>query len=395
MPRAQLTDTYVSGDAVDQFDYLKLENTGDMARVLIPENEGYWEYVHTMRAPVIGDDDLPVIIVKTRKDKSTYPDYNMGFVGQRICYGDHLVIEDKGMDPDRCPACSSAKRGYKDMAPERRFAIPVIKYATTRRTSTELQDPPGATILVWKLGQKLYNTLMKDARQEIRNLMEIPADQEVPLRAADIVLLCEDGGFQRIAFKAPMRPAYRSNPELSALIRKLWANEANRPTDEQLKAACGRAGGPADRGYMVIDVERVEERWDKAERAGKDSSKWAELPATNGHVAGATPDLEKDLTDLLEDHPGGLEEFAPKTATTTIDDPFGDGPAQPAASAPAATVAEDPFGDPVAPVVAAPAPAAPAEVDPFAEHAAAVAAPAAAAAPVPVGVASFDDIIDS
>lgn len=355
MPRAALNETLKSSGTVDQFESLKL-TTGEYARLLIVDDEGYWEWVHSMRAPVLDDAEMPVIIDKQRKDGSTYPDYSTRFVGQRICLGDPGIVEDKGMDPDRCPACAAAQRGVKGMTPERRFALSVIRYKTrdnTKRSGggpVDVVDPPQAEILVWKLSQRMFNMLM-DCKNEIRELLEIPADQPFSLRAADVVVYCEDGGFQRVVFKAPKRPAYRQDAALAALVKALWGNEDNRPTDAQLKAACGRVG---DREYMLVDVEATEHGWRQAERYGKDGTRrpdTGDAPVSGG---GSDKPLDQQLDDLLGDddlskHPGGLEEFAPrdgKAAAPAEADIFGESdPAVGATRQPAAAPADDPLAD--------------------------------------------------
>lgn len=364
MPRAQLTETLKSSGQVDQFEALKLV-TGEWARLLVPgkvdEETGWWEWVHAMRAPVLDDADMPIIVDKPRKDGSTYPDYSTRFVGQRICLGDPGIVESKGFDPDRCPACAAAQRGVKGMEPERRFAVPVIRYKTRDNSkrgggSVDLQSPEQAEILVWKLTQRMYNALM-DCKNEIRELLEIPADQKFSLQAADLVVYCEDGGFQRVVFKAPKRPAYRQDQAVAQLVNKLWSNIDNRPTDAQLKAACGRVG---DREYMLIDVEATEHAWRCAERVGKDGTRRAD--AGDGPVAGpGDKDLGEQLDDLLggdslANHPGGLDEFAPRPGAATApveDDIFGE--TVPAAAATQEPVPAAPLADPLVDDVPAPA----------------------------------------
>jgi hypothetical protein len=364
MPRAALDESLKATSTVDQFESLKL-TTGEYARLLIVDDEGYWEWVHSMRAPVLDDDEKPIIIDKSRKDGSTRPDYSTRFVGQRICLGDPGIVEDKGMDPDRCPACAAAQRGVKGMSPERRFAVSIIRYKTRDNSKkgggpVDVVDPAQAEILVWKLSQKMFNNLM-DCKNEIRELLEIPSDQKFQLRAADIVVYCEDGGFQRVVFKAPKRPAYRQDAAMAALIKALWGNEDNRPTDAQLKAACGRVG---DREYMLVDVEATEHGWRQAERYGKDGTRRPdtdEAPVSSGE----DKPLDQQLDDLLGDdslanHPGGLEEFAPggdKAASASAadtDDIFGESdPAVGATREPAlASHAVDPLAED-APVPAA------------------------------------------
>src|SRR5580692_10623347 len=128
MPRTSVSETNRSNDQPDQFPKLKLK-TGEVARLLVVDDENAWmEWVHSMRAPVIGENGKAVMTNKKRKNGDLYEDYDMGFVGQRICLGDPSVVEDKEVDPARCPACQAAADGIQDMKPVRRFAVPVIRY---------------------------------------------------------------------------------------------------------------------------------------------------------------------------------------------------------------------------------------------------------------------------
>jgi hypothetical protein len=298
---------------------------------------------------------------KKRKDGSVYKEvYATDYVGGQICLGDPSLIESSGngLDPVHCPACASAEKGTRGMAPDRRWAVPVIRYKCVSRGSTELQDPPMAEILVWSMTQRQYNALL-DVRPHIRNLLDLPPDQEFEWKAADVVVWCEDDNFKRMVFQPPLRPAYR-NPDVAQLIRKLWGNRANRPTAEQLRAACGKA---PDRDFMVIDVGTVEAGWKKIDRF--ENGLPAVDPVSDHQVSGGQP-LAEQLDDLLgddplADHPGGLEEFAPKDskpAALVEDDIFGD--LDPAAEAPSEPApAQDPLGDdPLASTPPAQAPAA-------------------------------------
>jgi hypothetical protein len=358
MPRDVISDKLVSSDRVELFDALKME-TGEWARLCVPADENiWWEYVHSMRAPVLDDEDMPVIEDKKRRDGSSAGQgYFMGFVGQRICLGDPAILEDKKLDPARCPACASAARGTAGMTPDRRFAVPVVRYQCKKRNNTDLPATPGGSVLVWKMNQKMYNELVKDNKKAIRELLEIPEGKEFPLRVADIAVFCENGDFSRIVFKPPMRPAWGKDPRYAAWIKELKADEGLWPTDAQLKAACGRDG---DREYMALDVASVEDRWRKAERAGKDGAR-RPGPAGDGPVSGgqSAADLDKSLDALLTDHPGGLDEFASREAEAPVaDDPFAEDSA-PAAAGAAAGQPADPWAEDSAPE-ATPAAAAPA-----------------------------------
>jgi hypothetical protein len=339
MPRASLDENFRTGQQVDQFASLTLK-TGEFARLLIPGNKDdvWYEWVHAFRAPYFDEDSgRPAMEDKKRKDGSVYKQvYATTFVGGQICLGDPSVIEGSGngLDPARCPACASAAKGTRGMAPDRRWAVPVIRYKCVSRGSTELQTPPTAEILVWSMTQRQFNALL-DVRPEIRNLFDLPADQDFEWRIADVVVWCEDENFKRFLFKAPLRPAYGKNApqgaKVAELVRDLWGTVANRPTDEQLRAACGKA---PDREFMTTDVETVEMAWRKVDRFESGA------PVDNGPVSGGgDKPLDEQLSGLLgddplADHPGGLEEFAPKgdeAAAPDVDDIFSDGPAAGAA----------------------------------------------------------------
>jgi hypothetical protein len=378
MPRASLDENFRTGQQVDQFASLTLK-TGEYARLLIPgsKDDAWYEWVHAFRAPYFDEDTgRPVMEDKKRKDGTVYKQvYATTFVGGQICLGDPSVIEGSGngLDPARCPACASAAKGTRDMAPDRRWAVPVIRYKCVSRGSIELQTPPTAEILVWSMTQRQFNALL-DVRPEIRNLFDLPPDQDFEWRIADVVVWCEDENFKRNLFKAPLRPAYGKNApqgaKVAELVKELWGTVANRPTVAQLRAACGRE---PDRDFMTTDVETVETAWRRVERF--ESGVPAVVPAGNGPLSGGVDaPLEKQLDDLLGENPGddplaGLSEFAPK---------------QDASASSSAAEADDIFGDAPASQSASPVPAA--------------GPPAGDAALVPAGTAagkvqSFDDIL--
>jgi hypothetical protein len=380
MPRASLTEDYRTSDRVDLFAALTLV-TGEYARLLIPgkRDDVWYEWVHTFRGPRFEDNGRPAMEQKKRKDGTVYKEvYATDYVGGQICLGDPSIIESagNGLDPVHCPACASAEKGTRGMAPDRRWAVPVIRYKCTSKGSTELQDPPMAEILVWSMTQRQYNMLL-DVRPHIRNLLDLPADQEFEWQAADVVVWCEDDNFKRMVFQPPLRPAYR-NADVAALVKRLWGNKANRPTEEQLRAACGKA---PDRDFMATDVATVEAGWKKIDRF--ENGLPPVDPISDTQVAGGQ-DLGQQLDDLLgdddplADHPGGLEEFGSKPAAPVDDDIFGE-------SDPAVGAVREP-----APVPAADDPLA----DPLAEDTAPAPVPAAAAASNGNGkVQSFTDIL--
>ncbi len=351
MPRASLTESFRTGGQADQFAALELK-TGEYARLLIPVNkdEVWYEWVHAFRAPYFDEKGAPAMEDKKRKDGSVYKQvYALTFVGGQICLGDSSVIEGSGngLDPVRCPACASAQRGTRGMAPDRRWAVPVIRYKCVSRGSTELQTPPTAEILVWSMTQRQFNSLL-DVRPHIRNLLDLAPDADFEWRAADVVVWCEDDNFKRLVFQPPLRPAYRDS-KVAELVKELWGTKANRPAEDQLRAACGKA---PDRDFMTTDVETVEMAWRKIDRY--ENGVQVTDPVGDGPLSGG-PDkpLEDQLNDLLADdplaeHPGGLDEFAPRDSgqdDVPADDIFGD--SSPAAE-PARVLAAAPSADPFA-----------------------------------------------
>lgn len=405
MPKGSITDEFVSNAEVPPFDKLKLDE-GEKARLAIPDLTLLWiEWVHTMRAPVLDEAGNPIPTQTAGKGGKVRAGWATDFVGAFKCFGRDEVLRRDRIDPERCPGCRAAAAGVRDMEPERRFALPVIRYDTMNKGTTQLRTPPGAKILIWTLTQKMYDKLM-DQRPGIRELLEIPEGEEVTLKQADIVVLCESKDFQRLTFQAPMRPAWKHSA-VSPVIRALWGNVANRPTDDQLMVAVVK---PKELRWAEADVEDHTARWAAADRA-RGIGVTPDVATNGGAVSGEA--LDSGLDALLEDTsatdpfagngqaapppeapedpfagsataepaadpgPGGLDQFAPATT--------------PAAASPAAgpAVAEDPFADAAPPASTAPAAAAPPAGDPFAD-AAAPAAPAATANGK--GAASFDDV---
>jgi hypothetical protein len=385
---------------------LRFTDSGEVARFMIAAHENKhlnMEWVHTMRAPVM-EHGIPVMVDKKRKDGTVYgQDYSTRFVGKRLCLGDPDVLEDKGMDPSNCPACAAAKRGVRDMRPERRYTTAIIRYATRSKKEDTLRVPPSADILVWELTQKQFGLLSAWKRQ-VRDLLEIPEGQEFGLNVADVVLVCEDSDWQRVRWDAAKRPAWKSNAAVRQLVQDLWREEANRPTQEQLRLACGKDNG---RDYMEEDVEEAESAWAAAERAGATGTA---DPTGGDPLSGGTEDLDAGLDSLLSDGPaasaaagvedpfadtsGGLGEFVPKEETSAAAAPAE--AADPLADAPTAEPAAPADSKPAsAPSPAAAPPSEPAD-DLFGGDGTPAAAPAGKAASNGTADdegASFDDVL--
>jgi hypothetical protein len=418
--KVSLNDKTSASTGPDLFEKLEL-STDEVARLIIPVDDADRVYVHTLEAPVVSGGEVKME-TKTRKDKSTYEVIATSFVGRRQCLGDPDVMKAHGgIDEDNCPMCAAAKElGVPELIPEPRFALPVIRVTCTSKTSSEPQDPPGAKIYVLTLTAKQYSGLVSNF-DSIRELYDWGPEHPVKPNQADIILKCEDGDWKRYLWEAPKRRSWseQKNPELNSLIKRLWGNVANRPTDEQLEAAIAR---PADRKWVEIDLAKVTDAWAEVRsiQRGETGERHRQQPA---ETAGANVDAEADLASALDDLDSlddiggllgepeagtagtgdpdlaGLDEFAP--GTTSNPGPNGNGngkapAAEPDAGPGAADVPEDiareAAGAPAADeeMFGDPEPAAPAKAEP--------AAPAKAAKPAAPPAAEeagdFDSILD-
>jgi hypothetical protein len=342
--KVALGDKTSASTGPDLFEKLEL-STDEVARLIIPVDDADKVFVHTMEAPVVSGGEIKME-TKTRKDKSTYDVIATTFVGRRQCLGDPDIMKaNGGIDEANCPMCAAAKDlGVPELIPEPRFALPVIRVTCTSKTSSEPQDPPGAKVLVLTLTIKQYSALQSNF-DSIRELYDWPSDHEVKPNNADIIVKCADGDWKRYEFQPPKRRCWQQgkNPEMFELIRRLWGNAANRPTDEQLEAAIAR---PADRRWVEIDLEKVTSAWAEVrsiQRGGSGERRNQQPAETAGanvsaeaDLAGALDDLD-DIDGLLGETPeegtagepdmAGLDEFAPGTTSNPAPNGNGRGPA--------------------------------------------------------------------
>jgi hypothetical protein len=365
MPRTSLTaGAHHDEGRPDKFPQVKLER-GEGRRLWIPDEDIAWmELRHGLKAPVFAENGEPLKTEKkVRGSMRTVYDMDEGYIGSPICLGDPDVVRAEKLDPDGCPACAGVKRlldaGISDALDLRampRYAVPVVQYVTASKTDlTKLRTPPSADILIWALSQWSWEQVdgIRGQMAEILNLEDAAA---VKLPMCDICV-SNQNGYQKIDNIWPLRRAWAHDSDfgrkVKAVVQELWMTVENRPTDEQLQAACGRK---ADREYMDQDIRDAEERWHKAENYGKggpaDTSGGTYL--ANGQKVdnlGAGLDLlegEPVPESVMAEHPGGLAEFGERSqpqAAAGDGDLFG-----PSESGPAALPDDDPFGVPGSPL---------------------------------------------
>jgi hypothetical protein len=381
MPRVSLAaGAFREGNQVDRFEQLKLERH-EGHRLWIPNQDYAWmEFRHNIKAPVFADDGKPLQVEKKVRGavRLVFDMEEGGFIGAPICLGDPDVIATQELDADGCPACAGVKRmldagiaDARDLRPQQRYAVPVIRYATQKKGEPDgkLRNPPNAEIFVWALSQWSWEQV-DGIRRQMAALLNLEDAAAVKLQMCDICVSNENG-YQKIDKIWPMPSAWRHDSDagraVKAVIQGLWGVVENRPTEEQLQAACGRT---STRDWIDRDIRDAEARWHQAVNWGKSP---APSKTGNGYLSTGEQALSLDggLDDLLgdPDRPGPLDDLdefaspertaAPAPAPVADDDLFGsdDTPAAAVATpAPAPVANDDLFGSddtPAAPVPAA------------------------------------------
>lgn len=222
-----------------EFDRLKLK-VGERARIVCLEKPTF-TWVHTLRAPKIINGEAHKV-VKKRKDGTEFADWDMDFIGRPQCLGDHGIIADEGLDAKNCPICARAKESEEAGAPERRFAMNVIKYNT--RADGNPVSPFGCASLVWTFTEGIFNKLY-DIAQEYGGLV-----------GRDLVLgPCQPPeAFQKFDISAGAKNLWQSDDTIQQVVTDTHKN--NRIED--LEAACGRR---TEVRWLKEDISKIAERW--------------------------------------------------------------------------------------------------------------------------------------
>lgn len=319
MPRTAFTAGAHRDDSqVDRFESVELD-TGECGRFWVPSEDLAWmELVHNIRAPIFDEAGKPVMTIKRNK-----PAFETDGVSRPICLGDPDVIKADELDPGSCPACAVIREmldaglaDARDLRPQWRYALPVISYDLANKKSAEgkLRNPPNGRVQVWPMTPWIYRKL-DDTRAQTADLLMVEGGKEaVKLQMSDIMVHCENGQFKTYDRMWPLRAAWKHDSDagrrVKEVLQALWAAEENRPTDAQLRAACGRE---PDKDWMRRDMEDAQYRWDKAVNgdknpvgSGASSGGQSLAEATDALLADGPPADD----DLMADHPGGTAEFA-------------------------------------------------------------------------------------
>jgi hypothetical protein len=332
MPVTTFSEDNVRRSPTD-FPKLKLR-TNEKARVVCIEKGPTFEWVHTLQKPAISKvNGKPVMESKKKRNGENYETYQMDFIGRPICLGDPDILEDRGSDPDHCPACKLAKESDMLRPPERRYAIHVLQYAT-KTGSTEITKPFAVQTRVWTLTENRYAKIVEIMREDgvtdprridlLLGPCEPPEDfQKYEIHAGSMCEMLADEDRTRVAAET-----YRENhaPDLAPY--------------------CGRQ---VDSKLVAEDCEQIVEAWQRVRRAeqggqsidplgsdddvsGSLDSSLLDSVGTGAAPAGAASTEEKS-TGSVEG--SGLDEFLAETTHNTEEEAKAAAPASSVQSGPA------------------------------------------------------------
>jgi hypothetical protein len=331
VPRVSYTQKFANPGEVERFPKLKLDK-GEKARIWLPE-EPWMEWQHRIEAPMIDEGEIVMEVKDTKR--GPVEAMKMDWIANAFCLGQTGTPENpgplmlEGIDPANCPVCESAANNTGVAPPVQRFATNVIKYKVRGRGTNpyDLASPVSAEVRVWAYTARIHGTLYE------------LGTEFGDLRKHDVKLELEDGpradDYQKMKLiSVILEPAYK-NPEVRQYVTSLWKDPDNRATDEQLRDAC--LGRDYARPVLLDMVRRAERQWRDSERGG---SSGGDAGAAD---AGFNGSLSDGIDSLLEDHPGGTEEFMSDeqraevaaarveaqrgvTEALSSDDPFADSP---------------------------------------------------------------------
>jgi hypothetical protein len=348
MPRVTVAEENRVGEREDKFPQLKLK-LDERRRIWLPPEGGkhqpWREWVHVIKAPVIKD-GVAQKETRQRQDGSSFETYATTFIGSPLCLGREDILMEHGVDPGNCPDCEAAEAlGRATFKPQVRYASEIIAYAT-KQGGWELAAPFSASLLIWSYPAGRYGKLDDLRKAEARDVSQFdlrlgPCEKPENMQKYDIQAL----GSQPCAWTL--------SEQVKTYVLELWSTAGNRPTEDQLVAACGRK---TERAYMLEDIKRATQLWNMAEAAGSGGA-----PGTLGaEFSGGQPaDLGAGLSGLLNS--AQAQPAAPAVAAQaggSFEDLLGGAAPAPAVAPAVPAVSEVATGQPqpAPPIAAAPPP---------------------------------------
>lgn len=277
----------------ENFPKLKLEQD-ESARITLYE-EPEVGFVHNLRAPKLLNGVVQYKVVKTKEGEREELDFD--FIGNPICLGDFNTLQERGIDPARCPACKAAQEAPDMFAPpKRRFAMHVFQY-TTNGTSKPTRNFQGS-VKVWAFTDQKFNELI--------DLMEEAPDGD--MSKIDIILgPCENKLFQKFKMIHSNQVKWRESEATMAAFEEIV--KENRAKD--LEKFLGRS---TKKEWLEDDLDKVRSRWKTVHGQSGEA-------ANDGLASVERPTLDAGLANLLDEQPGALTDVSVsvprKTATSS------------------------------------------------------------------------------
>jgi len=241
MPRISFTQEVGPAKSGSAFPKLRLAN-GEVARIVCLE-EPVMTYVHTLEKPQIRNGQA-VLEEKKRKDGSPYTKNAMRYVSSFLCLGDEGEMEERGVDPENCPACKASTRSDQVKQPKPKYAMNVLRYAT-KPGSAEVSSSFNVQVEAWVYSGQQFAKIRKLALEGWK------------LQEHDLVLgPCEDEDYQRFEIVLSQQAVWLASEENKK--RSLTAFKENKASAEELELLCARR---IDRKYIEQDLETVHAAW--------------------------------------------------------------------------------------------------------------------------------------
>lgn len=276
---------------VGQIDKLSLQH-GEYARVVLLESPTF-RYIHNLRAPKIGVDGKPIQISKKGRSRGgaegdTYTTWEMDFIGRPFCLGKEEILAEKGVDPDNCPACKRSIESNQVKAPERRFAVNVIRYQMDSRGQQSV--PFSCTSIPWAFNESTFDKLVGIAEEYQASGGLVGRD----LRFGP----CTSKDFQNFEITPGDQSWWGASEDNKQRVVQTYT--ANKKTDKELESLCGREVSAA---WLSEDLGKIADKWRVVDSGG------AERPDATAALDKGT--VSEGLADLLNTPAAVTSEHTP------------------------------------------------------------------------------------
>jgi hypothetical protein len=227
-------------ETYESFPRLKLDLNEEVRIAFLEDPEVAW--VHTLRRPKIVNGKPEMVWKETRKGEQ-YETNAMDFVSNPQCLGLEGILEERGVDPQNCPACAMSKKGDLTTPPQRRYAAHVFKY-NTKQNSMELASPYSGQVVVWSFTDKMFNKLIDLTDEDVAG----------PLDEHDIKITCKSKEFQQFE----LTPLNKAAWAMTASTREQTETAMTENKAKDLSLMCGRK---MTREAIQDDLDAIEEAW--------------------------------------------------------------------------------------------------------------------------------------